>query len=84
MLRRAAHFPDAAIGALPHLGDVLGQGALQRPALLGRDQAAFARLLEGVHHLAIDVELELLVGGVADAHRLGVGVARQPIDHPFA
>ena len=59
------------------------QDALHLPAVLGRGEAAFARLLEGIHQLAIDVELELLVRGVADAHRLGVGVARQPVDFPF-
>ena len=46
--------------------DMLDQRALQRPAVFGRGQAALARLMEGVHQLAIDVELELLVRGVAD------------------
>ena len=32
-------------------------------------EAVHARLVQGVHHLAVDVELELLVRRVADAHR---------------
>ena len=40
-------------------------------------------LVQRVHQLAIDVELELLVRGVADTHGLGAFVARKPVDLPF-
>src|SRR5581483_5505827 len=46
-------------------------------------QAAFARLCDGVGELAIDVELELESGRVADAHRLRFLVAGEPVDFPF-
>ena len=57
---------------------------LERPGLGALGDAADARLVERVHHLAVDVELELLVGGVADAHGFGVLVARQPGNLPLA
>ena len=43
---------------------------------------ALRRLVQRVHHLAVDVELELLRGGVADAHRVPV-VPRQPVGDVF-
>jgi hypothetical protein len=36
-------------------------------------------LVQGVHHLAVDVELELGDGGVAGPHGLGALVAGQPL-----
>ena len=41
-------------------------------------KAAAARLVQRVHHLAEHVELQLAVRRVADAHRRGILVARQP------
>ena len=46
-------------------------------ALVVAREAALARLVERVHHLAVDVELQLRRGGVADAHRLRALVARR-------
>ena len=37
-----------------------------------------ARDVKGVHDFAIDVELKLIVRGVADAYRAAILVARQP------
>jgi hypothetical protein len=48
---------------------MIDQGQLQVPDRQRRMQAAAARLVEGVHQLAIDIQLELLVRGVADADR---------------
>ena len=83
MAGRSARFPDAAVGLVPDFRDVLQQGALHVPAGLRDGEASHARLLEGIHQLAIDVELELLVGGVADAHGFRIGIAGQPVDFPF-
>ena len=49
---------------------------------LARDAAA-PRLMQRVHHLAEHVELQLAVGGIADAHRRGAFVARQPRHLPL-
>ena len=43
-------------------------------------EAVHARLVQHVHHLAVDVELELLVRRVADPHRPRAGVPRQPVE----
>ena len=48
-----------------------------------RGEAALARLVERVHHLAVDVELQLRRGGVADAHRLRALVAGEPGELQF-
>ena len=42
--------------------------------------SATRRLVEGVEHLAEHVELELLVGAVADPHRARALVAREPVE----
>ena len=46
-------------------------------------EAALARLPERVHQFAVDVELELRRGGVADAHRLGTFVAGETRELEF-
>ena len=43
-------------------------------------QPVDARLVQRVDHLAVHVELELLVRGVADAHRRRALVAGQPVE----
>jgi len=42
---------------------------LQRPRVIVSREPVAARLVQRVHHLAVGVELELLVRRVADAHR---------------
>ncbi len=54
------------------------KASLEVQILVAMIEAAAARLVQRVHHLAVDVELELRVCGVADAHRLRSVVARQP------
>jgi hypothetical protein len=76
---RAAHLPDAVVGFAPHLAQVIHNGALHAPGLIdlrvGRvllellDHRRLTRHLGDVHDLTEDVELELVVGAVADAHR---------------
>ncbi len=62
---------------------MLEQLALHRPGIARRTQAAAAGGMRAVHHLAIDVELELVGGGIADAHRTGAAEAGQPVHFPF-
>ena len=52
----------------------------QRPGVVVRRHALRARLVERVQHLAVDVELELLGGGVADPHGPRPGEAREPVE----
>ena len=69
MLRRSADFPHSLIGAAPDGFEVLEQGTLKRPVRLPGLQPALPRLMECVHHLAEDVELQLLVRRISDTHR---------------
>ncbi len=70
VLRPRAHLPDALVRLVPDLRDMADHRLLQRPALAVGAAGRLAALVEDIHQLAIDVELELLVGGVADAHGL--------------
>jgi hypothetical protein len=58
---------------------MLDQGELHFPAAFVGTKATLASLLEGVHQLAVHVELELAMSGIADANRPRVEVAGQPI-----
>jgi hypothetical protein len=42
-----------------------------------------SRLVDGIDQLPENIELELISGGVADAHRGGAMIAGKPGDLPF-
>ena len=65
----AADFPDALVGLVPGLLEVVEHGELNPPRLRIDADAADARLVERVEDLSVHVELELLTRGVADPHR---------------
>ena len=71
MPRPAAHLPETLIGLSPDLGEVLEHRALERPLLNARVEPTAARLVQRIHHLAEDIELQLPVRGIADTNRLG-------------
>src|ERR1700738_5388027 len=79
LLARSADLPDALVGLLPDRLQAIDQRPLQLPGFLLRPEADPAREVHRVHHLAVDVELQLARGGVADADRPRALVARQPI-----
>src|SRR5262249_50976850 len=83
MARLPARLPDAAIGTVPARLELADEGADERPAGLADLEAALQALIEAVDHLAVDVELELAGGGVADPHGPGILVAGEPIDGPL-
>ena len=89
MTPAAARFPQALVRLLPHLLQVFQQGRLQGPGLRAVQQLGGAGLVQGVQHLPVHVQLQLRRRGVADAHRGGALVARQPgylvlLQQPFA
>src|SRR5690606_10655111 len=72
--------PDPFVRVAPLRLEELHELALDAPGLrIGRDAGA-ARLVEGVHDLAEDVELLLGRGGVADPDRRRAGVAGEPLE----
>ena len=58
------------IRLLPDLFQMFEEFELHVPAGFIGVQAAAPRLMIGVHDLAEHVELELRMGGIADAHRV--------------
>src|SRR4029077_7877626 len=76
---RTAYLPDALVRALPRRLDEGDQGLFEAPPRILRLQAKAASLVHDVEHLAIDVELELAGGGIADPHRAGAVVAGQAL-----
>ncbi len=92
---RPANFPDALVGLRPARLEEVHQLALQRPGdVVDRIARApdpaccelaadLARHVQGVHHLAVDVELELVDGRVADPYRSRALVAAEPGDLPL-
>jgi hypothetical protein len=64
---RVSQMPSS--GLAPDLLELLDQRPLERASPSPLAEIALAGLVQRVHHLAIDVELQLAVRGVADAHR---------------
>src|SRR5437762_594650 len=74
----AADLPDAVVGLRPRTLQVAEERLLQRPRMRLPPEAVCARLVERIHHLAVDVDLELLARGVPDPHGRRALVAGQP------
>jgi hypothetical protein len=55
---------------------------LQVPRRLVGFQPSFARLVQSVHDLAVHVQLELMRGGIPDAHRIPF-VPWKPLSNVF-
>ena len=83
MLLRPANFPDPLIGQRPDPRQMPEKGAADRDAALHGRQTVQLGVVQGVEDFAIDIELRLLDGGIADAHRARALVTRQPGDLPF-
>jgi hypothetical protein len=62
------HFPDSIVRLLPNPFHVLDQLLLLRPGRGDRSVQVLSRLVDGIDELAEDIELELIRGGVANAH----------------
>ena len=75
VLLAAAHFPDAFVGLLPFLADKLDEARELHPEIAGDRRSAFVVKIDGVHELAVDIELELAGGAIADADGRGFPVA---------
>ena len=79
----APHLPDPFVRGLPDRLDEVDQPALERPGVVVARKLGALGLIEAVDHLAVDVELKLIAGGVADAHRPGALVAGEPVERLF-
>ena len=75
LLPPAAHLPDALVGLAPVLAHPVDQPDDVHPRVVRDRRAVLVVQVHRVHQLAVDVELEVRVGGVADAHRARAHVA---------
>src|SRR5882724_8491037 len=74
----ATDLPDSIVRLLPYRLKMRDERAFQRPARFFRGEAGLAGDIEGVQHLAVNVELNLPRRPVADAHGRRPFIARQP------
>jgi hypothetical protein len=70
VLGRTAPFPDAAVGLSADLAEMFEQFAFELPGAAAELDIGAPRLMEGIHQFAENIELELPMGGIAEAHRL--------------
>ena len=80
MLLAAARLPDALVGLVPVLADPVDDAADGLPAVVGDRPSVLVVEVDRVDHLAVDVELELVGGAVADPHRAGASVALEVVE----
>jgi len=73
----ASDLPDPRIRFLPDFGNVVDDLTDRLPVGLGQCDSRACCFEDGQQELAVDVELALVGGLVADPDRLGVPVARE-------
>src|SRR5579862_1043657 len=86
---RTAHFPDSFIRILPSRFEEIHQPSLQAPGVIITFELVLTCDVQRVDNFAIDVELKLLMRGVAYTHWTALLIARQPRklrlnEHSFA
>src|SRR3954463_5971993 len=78
VLAGSAHFPDAFVGLAPVALEVFHKRGADGAQTWAGWHALKARLEHHIRYFAVDIELELRGGGMADPHRTGLFEARQP------
>src|SRR5260370_39214371 len=68
MLFPIAHLPNARVGTLPVLANPFHALADLDPHIVGEGADVLVAQVNRVHHLAIDIHLDLRNRGIADAH----------------
>ena len=79
----APHLPDSVIGLPPIGGHPIHQGGDSSPEIVAGGLLVLVVEVDGIEQLAIDVELQLVRGGVTDPHRARAAVALQVIERPL-
>src|SRR5260370_645018 len=83
MLALAAPLPDAVIGLVPDISQMVEHLASQRQGIFMKFQRRHARLMKGVDQFAVDIELQLGMRGIADPNGLRAFITGQPACLPF-
>src|SRR5215471_11655689 len=76
----AANLPDALIGPLPHFLEVSDDAQVNGPRWLGSRKPHLAGGIETTERLAVDVDLELVPGAIANAHGAGLLISVKPVE----
>src|SRR5262245_10247252 len=76
----AADLPDSLIRSPPILAQPIEEPVHVLPLLVRAGATIVVSGVNGVHHFAINVELQLVVSAIADAHGTRVLVAAQVIE----
>src|SRR3712207_9541081 len=71
LLAASAGLPDAFLGLIPVLAKPVGYVRESGPEFVTHLQAAGVSEIDGIHRLAVDVELQLIGRAVADSYRPG-------------
>ena len=79
VLLSAANLPDAVVGARPVVRPNPASGEVG-PNVVSDRRSVLVVQINRIHQLAIDVELQLRRGGVADAHRTRAAIALQVVE----
>src|SRR3546814_15267367 len=74
----AAHLPQALVRLVPVALQEVHEDLLYSPSVVGWLDAVPAGGMEGIHDIAVDIDLELCEGRVAGADRAAALVAAQP------
>ncbi|RMS09672.1 hypothetical protein ALP72_05644 [Pseudomonas coronafaciens pv. coronafaciens] len=83
VLIAAAHFPNAHIAVIPVLAHVIYLTHHMFPAFMGDCVTVLVGQVNGVHQLAVDVQLDLLVRFITNTHWLRTAVAGEVIEMFF-
>ena len=75
----AAHFPDAFVFPFPVVAQPVHQPPQVRPTVISDGCHVLVDEIGGIQQLAVDVQLQLPIGAVADARGTGTLVAIQVV-----
>src|SRR6266705_3098608 len=81
--RSATNLPYALIGPLPVLSQPLQYPLNFLPPGIGHWVPVLVRQIDGIHHFAINIQLQLLVGRITDTHGPRMFVPLQMIKRPL-
>src|SRR4051812_4017810 len=75
MLPAAANFPDAFVRLRPVVANPVDETTKIDPGVVADGRAVLVEQVRGIHELAINIELQLIVSAVADTHGTRAAVA---------
>lgn len=80
MLHLSANLPDGQVGVAPDLADVVDDFADLQPVVVGEGSAHLLREIDSIEKLAVDIELDVIGGAIADSDGLLALVAVEVVE----